>query len=227
MNELFNNILTDASEITLVSAITAMVLSLVLGGAIAFSYFKTAEQEKFQRSMALTLVMLPAILTVIILFVGSNVARAFSLAGTLSIIRFRSAPGDAKDIAYIFFDIAAGLSCGVGLYGYGALFVIILCAVIAVMEKTKLFTQHLTPKTLKIAVPETLNFTGAFDEILRSYAKSYKLSKIKTTDLGSLFELTYTVYMEKGKSEYDFINELRTRNGNLTVMLCDAPAAER
>lgn len=227
MNELFNNILTDASELTVPSAVTAILLSLVFGGAIAVSYFKTAEREKFQRSMALTLVMLPAILTVIILFVGSNVARAFSLAGTLSIIRFRSAPGDAKDIAYIFFDIAAGLSCGVGLYGYGALFVIILCAVIAIMEKTKLFTPHLTPKTLKITVPETLNFGGAFDEILGAYAKSYKLSKIKTTDLGSLFELTYTVYMEKDKSEYDFINELRTRNGNLTVMLCDAPTAER
>ena len=95
------------------------------------------------------------------------------------------------------------------------------------IEKAKLFTPRITPKTLKIAVPETLNFGGAFDEILEKYTKSCKLSKIKTTDLGSLFELTYTVYMENGKSEYDFINELRTRNGNLTVMLCDAPAAER
>lgn len=227
MNELFNNILTDASELSVKTAAAAIAAALIFGTAIAFSYFKTAEREKFQRGMAVTLVMLPAILTVIILFVGSNVARAFSLAGTLSIIRFRSAPGDAKDIAYIFFDIAAGLSCGVGLYGYGALFVVILCAVIALIEKAKLFTPRITPKTLKITVPETLNFGGAFDEILEKYTKSCKLSKIKTTDLGSLFELTYTVYMENGKSEYDFINELRTRNGNLTVMLCDAPAAER
>ena len=132
MDYLFNDLLANVStEITVTSAIITMAAAVVLGVVIAVTYSKTQE-ENYQRSMAVTLVMLPIILAVIILFIGSNIARAFSLAGTLSIIRFRSAPGDPKDIGFIFFDIAAGLACGVGLYGYGAIFVVLLCAIIIV-----------------------------------------------------------------------------------------------
>ena len=186
MDNLFNNILANVSQdITIASAVITMIVAVVFGLAIGFTYYKTQE-ENFQRNMAVTLMMLPAILSVIILFVGSNIARAFSLAGTLSIIRFRSAPGDPKDIGFIFFDIAAGLACGVGLYGYGAVFVALLCIVMLLSEKYKLFEKKSVQKTLKITIPENLNYQGAFDEILKKYTKSYKLTKIKTTDLGSL-----------------------------------------
>ena len=106
------------------------------------------------------------IFRLVVLFIGSNIAGAFSLAGTLSIIRFRSAPGDPKDIGFIFFDIAAGLACGVGLYGYGAIFVVILCAVIFAVERFRLFDKKEAEKTLKITIPEDLNYEGAFDEML-------------------------------------------------------------
>jgi len=128
MNNLFNDILANvSSDITVGSAVLTMLISLILGGAIAFTYRKTQNGAAYQQSLAVTLCMLPVILSVIIVFVGSDVARAFSLAGTLSIIRFRSAPGDPKDIGFIFFDIAAGLACGVGLFGYAILFVVLLC----------------------------------------------------------------------------------------------------
>jgi len=163
--------------------------------------------------------MLPIILSVIILFIGSNIARAFSLAGTLSIIRFRSAPGDPKDIGYIFFDIAAGLACGVGLFGYGAIFVVILCLIMILAEKFKFFEKKQMQKVLKITIPENLNYQGAFDEILKKYTKKYSLTRIKTTDLGSLFELNYNVIMLHDEDEQEFINELRCRNGNLNIIL--------
>lgn len=169
--------------------------------------------------MAVTLLMLPIILSVIILFIGSNIARAFSLAGTLSIIRFRSAPGDPKDIGFIFFDIAAGLACGVGLYGYGAIFVAILCIIMILAEKFKFFEKKHVQKVLKITIPENLNYQGAFDEILKKYTKKYSLTRIKTTDLGSLFELNYNVIMLHDEDEQEFINELRCRNGNLNIIL--------
>ena len=165
MDNLFNNILVNVSEISLFTAFLTMAVSVIFGGIIAFTYYKTQEDENFQRSMAITLLMLPIILSVIILFVGSNIARAFSLAGTLSIIRFRSAPGDPKDIGFIFFDIAAGLACGVGLYGYGALFVIILCLIIFISAKCRLFEKKTVQKTLKITIPENLNYQGAFYEV--------------------------------------------------------------
>lgn len=226
MNSLFNEVLANISEeITPLSAVIAMALSLLLGGIIAFTYRKTQDEAVYQRSLAITLVMLPIILSVIILFIGSNIARAFSLAGTLSIIRFRSAPGDAKDIGFIFFDIAAGLACGVGMYAYGMLFVVILCLALIILEKANMFQVRTLQKTLKITIPENLNYSGAFEDILDTYTKNYTLTKIKTTDLGSLFELVYRVSMADGIDEQQFLNELRTRNGNLTIMLCESPQA--
>lgn len=219
MDNIFNNILANVSaEITVASAVVTMIVSVIFGLAIGFTYYKTQE-ENYQRSMAVTLLMLPVILSVIILFIGSNIARAFSLAGTLSIIRFRSAPGEPKDIGFIFFDIAAGLACGVGLYGYGAIFVVLLCAIIIIEEKFRFFERKSVNKTLKITIPENLNYQGTFDEILKKYTKKYTLTKIKTTDLGSLFELCYNVVMFNDEDEQEFINELRCRNGNLNIML--------
>ncbi len=219
MDNLFNNILSNtSSDISISSAIITMLVAVAFGLAIGFTYYKTQE-ENYQRSMAITLLMLPIILSVIIVFIGSNIARAFSLAGTLSIIRFRSAPGDPKDIGFIFFDIAAGLACGVGLFGYGAIFVLLLCIIMITAEKFNFFEKKTVQKTLKITIPENLNYQGAFDEILTKYTKKYKLVQIKTTDLGSLFELNYSIIMDNDKTEQEFINELRCRNGNLNIVL--------
>jgi len=219
MDNLFNNVLANVSaDLSIGTAIITMLVAVAFGGAISFTYYKTQE-DNYQQSMAVTLLMLPIIMSVIILFIGSNIARAFSLAGTLSIIRFRSAPGDPKDIGFIFFDIAAGLACGVGLFGYGAIFVLILCVIMIVAEKVNLFRKKSVQKTLKITIPENLNYQGAFDEILKKYTKKYTLTRIKTTDLGSLFELDYNVVMLHDEDEQEFINELRCRNGNLNIIL--------
>lgn len=224
MTELFNTILAYTSEtITISSALITMLIALAFGAAIAFTYYKTRNEETYQRSMTLTLIMLPVILSVIIVFVGSNVARAFSLAGTLSIIRFRSAPGEPKDIGYIFFDIAAGLACGVGLYGYGAVFVLLLCVVMFILEKTHIFKEKSNRKILRITIPEDLNHEGAFEDIFSKYTTRHKLAKIKTTDLGSLFELSYNISVKDKINEQEFLNELRCRNGNLSIILSDAP----
>ena len=226
MDELFNTVLANVStQMSLVSAAVTMIVSWFMGMAIAFTYYKTQEEECFQRSFAVTLLMLPIIMAVIILFIGSNIARAFSMAGTLSIIRFRSAPGDPKDIGFIFFDIAAGLSCGVGLYGYGALFVVLLCAAMLICEKFRIFEKKTIRKTLRINIPEDLNYQGAFDDILNRYTKKYSLERIKTTELGSLFELRYNIIMEQNQNEQEFLNELRCRNGNLNIILANAPTS--
>ncbi len=205
-------------EINTVNIILSMAAALIFGILISLTYIFT-HKDRHQQSFAITLTMLPIILTVIILFVGSNVARAFSLAGTLSIIRFRSAPGDPEDIGYIFFDIAAGLACGVGLFLWGAIFVILLCLVMIFISKTNYARPKSTAKQLKITIPENLDYEGVFDEILKRYTNSYVLRRVKTTDLGSLFELTYSLKMIKGADEKELIDELRTRNGNLNIVL--------
>lgn len=223
MNNLFNDILANvSSDITVGSAVLTMLISFILGGAIAFTYRKTQNGAAYQQSLAVTLCMLPVILSVIIVFVGSDVARAFSLAGTLSIIRFRSAPGDPKDIGFIFFDIAAGLACGVGLFGYAILFVVLLCLAIILIAKTDLFKAKGDFRILKITIPENLNYKDAFDAILEKYTAEHKLRKIKTTDLGSLYLVEYGVTMKADIDEQSFIDELRVKNGNLTIMLAAA-----
>lgn len=176
MDTLFNEILSNVSaDITVMSALTAMLVSLLLGTGIALTYYKAQDPASYQRSLAVTLFMLPVILSMIIMFIGSNIARAFSLAGTLSIIRFRSAPGDAKDIGFIFFDIAAGLACGVGLYGYAALFTALLCIALLIIEKAHFFRAGTVQKILKITIPEDLNYHGAFGDILSSYSTGVSL----------------------------------------------------
>jgi hypothetical protein len=225
MTELFNTILANvSSSITISSAILTIAVAVAFGSLITFTYYKTQDPAFYQRSFAMTLLMLPVILSVMILFTGSNIARAFSLAGALSIIRFRSAPGDPKDIGFIFFDVAAGLACGVGLFGYGIVFVLVLCVLIYIVERSPLFRAKSVQKQLKITIPEDLNYQGAFDEILEKYTDHYSLEKIKTTDLGSLFELVYRLSMKAEKNEQEFLNELRCRNGNLNIILSVTPA---
>ena len=219
MDNLLNQAETAVSSgLTLTEALIAMAAALVFGVMISAAYMLT-HKDSYQKSFAVTLTMLPIILAVIILFVGSNIARAFSLAGTLSIIRFRSAPGDPEDIGYIFFDIAAGLACGVGLYMYGAVFVVLLCVFMLVISKIKFGERKKDARILKIVIPEDLDYQHVFDEILGKYTESNRLVKVKTTDLGSLYELVYNVTMNKNADEKQFIDEIRCRNGNLSITL--------
>lgn len=171
------------------------------------------------QSFPMTLVLLPAIVTIIILLIGNSVARAFSLAGAFQIIRFRSVAGDPKDITYVLLTMAIGLACGMGFIVYAAFFTIILCVVIIVLEVFKFGRTKTTSKILKIVIPEDLDYENAFDGVLKKYTENFNLIKIKTIDLGSLYQLTYNIITKNAISEKEFIDELRCRNGNLNVTL--------
>ncbi|MDR0906556.1 MAG: DUF4956 domain-containing protein [Oscillospiraceae bacterium] len=205
--------------ITLPTLLAALGVAFAVGLLISFVYIKTHANKSPSQSFALTLVLLPAVVTIIILLVGNNVARAFSLAGAFSIIRFRSAPGDAKDITFVLFSMAVGLAAGMGFLLYAVVAGVLLCAVVALLEVCKFGKSKSTAKTLKIIIPENLDYQGAFDDIFSEFAQKASLLKIKTTELGSLFELTYSVTARSDYSEKDFIDALRTRNGNLNITL--------
>lgn len=180
---------------------------------------KTSNKGGYAQSFALTLVVIPTVIAIIVLLIGSNVARAFSLAGAFSIIRFRSAPGDPKDITYVLFTMAAGLACGVGAYGYAGVFTIFLCVLMFILNVINFGKAKVSNKLLKVTIPEDLDYEGAFDDILGKYTTKYELVKVKTIDLGSLFQLIFTVTMDNSKSQKEFIDELRCRNGNLNIIL--------
>ena len=210
---------TSGESFTFTNAIIVLVTSIILGLIISLSYMKTNNKDRFGTNFSITLIMLPVIIAIIILLVGNNVARAFSLAGAFSIIRFRSAPGDPKDIAYIFFTLAVGLACGMGYIGYSILFTFVLCAVMLVLEKINFGTNREKTMELKIVVPEDLNFEGVFDDILNKYTNSYSIERIRTRDFGSLFEIKYLIRLKQGVSTKNLLDELRCKNGNLNISL--------
>ena len=210
---------TTGESFTLMNSLLVIGTSIILGILISLVYMKTHEKNSFNSGFSTTLIMLPVIISIIILLVGNNVARAFSLAGAFSIIRFRSAPGDPKDIAYIFFTLAIGLTCGMGYITYAVLFTLILSAVMIGLHITKFTEPKNKNMQLKITIPEDLNYEGVFEEVLENYTNSYNIQRVRTRDFGSLFELTYTINLKSDINQKSFIDELRCRNGNLNISL--------
>lgn len=220
IESIFNSALIS-SELTLVNALLTILISFALGAIISFTYMKT--QPMYNQSFTLTMIVLPAIIAIIILLIGSNIARAFSLAGAFSIIRFRSAPGDPKDIAFVLFTMAAGLACGVGSFGYAVLFTIALCLLMFFLKAIKFGAKKSAQKLLKVTIPENLGYEEAFDEIFKTFKIDYELRKVRTTELGSLYELVYLVTIDHLTNQKEFLDAVRCRNGNLDITLTMSP----
>jgi uncharacterized membrane protein YhiD involved in acid resistance len=155
----------------------------------------------------------------IVFLIGNNVARAFSLAGAFSLIRFRSSAGAPKDIAYVLYALGVGLACGIGYLGYAAIFTAIMCLMMIALHFVKFAAPMSDAMQLKITVPEDLNYQGLFDDVLSKYSKSWSLKKVRISDFGTLFEVVYSLNMDPQTNQKKFIDELRCRNGNLNISL--------
>lgn len=221
LDSIFSSALTDTT-LTFSNAILTIGLAIIMGVIISLTYMKT-NQSTYSQSFTLTMVVLPVIVAIIILLIGSNIARAFSLAGAFSIIRFRSAPGDPKDIAYVLFTMASGLACGVGAFGYAVLFTIILCVLMFVLSRFNFGAKKSQQKTLKVTIPENLSYEEALDEVFHKFNVLHELKKIRTTELGSLYELVYNVTIHESVNQKEFLDMIRTRNGNLDISLTMSP----
>lgn len=218
---MFESIFTTTTDntIEITSALLCVGIALILGIIIGVAYMFACRKEGYGKNFIVGLVLLPTIVAVVILLIGSNVARAFSMAGAFALVRFRSAPGNAKDISVVFFAMAAGLACGLGYVTFAAVFVVILAAVLLVLSETGFAEGNKGVKQLKVVIPENLNYTNVFDEVFETYVSKAELRKVKTTNMGTMFELTYNVIVKKDADEKEFIDALRVRNGNLNVML--------
>lgn len=218
---------TTGESFTLTNTLIIIASAIVLGIVISLAYLKTHKKDGYTPSFIISLIMLPTIISIIILLVGNNVARAFSLAGAFSIIRFRSTPGDTKDISYIFFTLAVGLACGMGYVGYAVIFTIILCAVMIILDSLKFAMPKSKAMVLKITVPEDLNFEGLFDEILNTNTTSWNMVRVRTRDFGALYELNYSIHLKNDVIQKKFIDSLRVRNGNLNISLTSCGSEDK
>ncbi|MGN0604958.1 MAG: DUF4956 domain-containing protein [Oscillospiraceae bacterium] len=218
MESIFESVLTT-EVLTTHQVIICTLSAIILGFMICLTYMFTHRKSGYTQSYVLTMVMLPAIIAIIIMLVGNNMAKAFSLAGAFSLIRFRSAPGDPADISYIFFSLAVGLACGMGYVAFGFIFLLILGVIMILLNHFKFGTPSVTHMALKITIPENLNYQGMFDSILNANTTSWNLRRVKTTEFGSLFELIYDINIRNDADQKRFMDSIRTLNGNLNVTL--------
>jgi hypothetical protein len=200
-------------SLTLQGMILCTVFSLIFGLTIAGIYmFK----NKYSRSLATTLVLLPAIVQVIIMLVNKNIGAGIAVAGAFSLVRFRSIPGTAREIGALFFAMSTGFVTGLGYIFYAFVFLFLVGGASLLLTQLS-FGDDGSIRFLKIKIPENLDYEGLFDDIFAKYASSVRLEKVITTDMGSLFELTYAIRLKS--SSKAFIDELRCRNGNLNITL--------
>ena len=221
---MFETIFQDAAattdlSISISSTILSLIAALVLGFVISCAYFIITPKRSRSASFSMSLIVLPAIVAIIILLVGENVARAFSLAGIFTLVRFRSIPGDSKDISFIFLTMAVGLSVGLGYLTLGAAITVILGVVIVVINQLGFGASKQKEKRLKITIPEDMNYQDVFNDLFDQYTSFYEMNKVKTTNMGTLFELNYDIVMKESASEKEFIDAIRCRNGNLNIQL--------
>jgi len=198
---------------SLQSMVLCTVFSLIFGLVIAGIYMF---RNKYSRSLAITLVLLPAIVQVIIMLINGNIGVGVAVAGAFSLVRFRSISGTAKDIGALFFAMAIGFVIGLGYIFYAFVFLALIGGAWLLLTRFS-FGDDKSLHILKIKIPENIDYNGLFDDIFKKYTRSIRLEKVKTTDMGSLFELTYAVHLKSPPKA--FIDELRCRNGNLNIMI--------
>ncbi len=211
---LFDTDLTNIISIT--DFVMCLVVALVIGLVISLTYMY---RTRCTKSFVITLALLPAIVCIVIMMVNGNIGTGVAVAGAFSLVRFRSAEGTAKEIGMLFMAMGSGLICGMGYLAYAGLFAIIMCSVYLLYSKFRFgeVRNTLVYKTVRITIPEDLDYTEIFDDIFKEYTKESELIDVKTTNLGSMFRLTYNIKLKKPDVEKKMIDEIRCRNGNLEI----------
>jgi hypothetical protein len=177
-------------------------------------------KNKYSKSLAISLVFIPATVQIVIMLVNGNIGAGVAVAGAFSLVRFRSIPGNARDIGCLFFAMALGFVCGMGYVFYAFIFLLLIGGTSLLLTQFKFGENETDTRILRIIIPENLDYDGLFDDIFKRYAYDAELETVKTTNMGSLYELTYAIRLKTGSAAHKpFMDELRCRNGNLNITL--------
>lgn len=215
MEGIFKSI--TSTEVTILTFLACMLASVIIGAAIAVTYMKTG--KRYTKSFVVTLALLPAVVQVVIMMVNGNLGAGVAVAGAFSLVRFRSIPGTAKEIGYIFISLATGLATGMGYVAIAVVFAAIMCLLSIIYNLTGFGGKQVTnKKNLMVVIPESLDYTGVFDDVFKKYLTEWELVNVKTTNMGSLFKIKYEVVFKEASREKEFIDALRCKNGNLEIV---------
>ena len=217
MDQFFESIFNN-STVTIGSFMLAIITALITGIIFSFMcYFKSNSSKSF----FITSSLIPACVAMVIMLVNGNIGVGVAVAGAFGLVRFRSAQGSAKEICIIFVAMAAGLAFGMGFLAYGVLFSLGIGAMLMLLSSIRIWEHKVDAanKLMKITIPENLDYTTVFDDLLKNYTLKFELIKVKSTNMGSMFQLTYQIILKDISKEKEFVDEIRCRNGNLEVML--------
>ena len=216
---MLDTIFTSLPELSLIRTVIRMFAAIIAGGFISLSYIHSDKRQKYSSNLAMTVIILPAIVSVVITLIGSDLAKAISLGGVFALVRFRSVPGDSRDIAYVFFAMVVGLAIGMDCYAIAFALTAVVALAFTLLQKMNYAKNKNASEILKITVPEDLNFKDAFTDLFDEYLDKYTISSIRTTNMGTLYQITYDVIPKEGIDEKAFIDALRVKNGNLNIIL--------
>ena len=219
LDSLFSGIFdsTTVSVIPVGQFLLCVAVALVIGLILAAAYMYRA---RYTKSFVTTLAILPAVVCVVIMMVNGNVGAGVAVAGAFSLVRFRSVPGTAREIGVLFLAMGAGLICGMGYLAYAVLFTAVMCLFLVAYGRLGLGSGRKSlERSVRITIPEDLNYTTVFDEPFEKYTTAHELTQVKTTNMGSMFRLTYDVTLSSAADEKAFIDDLRCRNGNLEILI--------
>ena len=216
---------SDLAQVISVSDfLLCLGFSLALGLVMAFAYMY---RTRYTKSFVVTLALLPAVVCVVIMLVNGNVGTGVAVAGAFSLVRFRSVPGTAKEICTLFLAMGAGLIAGMGYIGFAVLFTLIMCAMFLLYNMLDFGAKKNAQayNTVTVVIPEDLDYTGVFDDVFERYTVSANLARVKTTNMGSMFKLTYNIVLRDAAKEKEMINAIRCRNGNLEISVSNQETA--
>ena len=199
---------------TLSAFLICLFGAIVLGVLTALVF---SVRSKPSGPLVMAVAVLPAIVTLVIMMVNGNIGAGLAVAGTFSLVRFRSAPGTARDIVALFMATAIGLACGMGFVGIAALFFVVMAVFVLALTFLRFGEISRSYRQLRITIPENLDYDGLFDDLFKRYTTRHELVRVKTTNMGTLYELTYEIHLKGGSVSKKFMDEIRCRNGNLNI----------
>ena len=212
---MFTSILTDMTNSLSITQIGLCVLTSVLCGLIIALSYKTLVNTN--KGFITTITIIPLIVMMVIMMVNGNLGIGVAVAGSFSLVRFRSMPGKASDIIVIFLAMAVGLATGTGYLTFAILMTVCTTLITLLLVKTSLLNTENGFRNIRITIPEDLDYTSVFNDIFQEYTKDYHLEGVKTTNLGSMFLLDYDIHLKDVSKEKEMIDQLRVRNGNLAI----------
>lgn len=222
---MLNSVLTETTSttITMSQLLLCTFVSLLLGLILALIH---TYKNTYTKNFVLTLALLPAVVQAVIMIVNGNLGTGVAVMGAFGLVRFRSVPGNAREICSVFLAMAVGLAAGMGYLGIAAVLLLIVGVATILLVSLPIGQEAFKRKELKVTIPENLDYTGIFDDIFKKYTEKSELIRVKTVNMGSLYELCYHIQLKSEETEKTMLDAIRCRNGNLTI-ICGRIAADR